>query len=60
MSFKIAFMTFSFATALVPAAFLLPRLRLGRMLRVSLTLFLFVVSSQFLVNSLFGGSMFYD
>jgi predicted MPP superfamily phosphohydrolase len=59
MSFKIAFMTFSFATALVPAAFLLPRLRLGRMLRVSLTLFLFVVSSQFLVNSLFGGSMFY-
>ena len=59
MTFKIAFISFSFAAALVPAAFLLPRLRLGRMSRISLTIFLFLVSSQFLVNALFGGSMFY-
>ena len=59
MTFKIAFIAFSFAAALVPAAFLLPRLRLGRVLGISLTLFLFLASSQFLANTLFGGSMFY-
>lgn len=59
MTFKIAFIAFSFVTALVPAAFLLSRLRLGRTLRIALTLFLFLVSSQFLVNTLFGGSIFY-
>ena len=52
-------MTFSFVTALVPVAFLLPRLRLGRKVQIAVSLFLFLVSSQFLVNSLFGGSMFY-
>lgn len=59
MIFKIAFLAFSLVTALVPAAFLLPCLRLRRLLRVALALFLFLVSSQFLVNILFGGSMFY-
>ena len=59
MSFKTAFMTFSFVTAFVPVAFLLPRLRLGCKVQIALSLFLFLVSSQFMVNSLFGGSMFY-
>ena len=57
--FRIAFIAFSFITALVPAVFLLPRLAIGRRIRILISLFLFLVSSQFLVNSLFGGSMFY-
>ena len=57
--FRLAFTAFSFATALVPAVFLLPRLALGRKIRISVAVFLFLVSSQFLANSLFGGSMFY-
>ena len=57
--FRLAFITFSFTTALVPAVFLLPRLALGRRTQMLSALFLFLVSSQFLVNSMFGGSMFY-
>lgn len=59
MVFRVVFLTCSFVAAFVPAAFLLPRLRLGRTLQISLTLFLFLVSSQYWVNIVFGGSMLY-
>lgn len=59
MIFRIAFISFSLITAFVPAVFLLPRLALGRRVQMLIAFSLFLVSSQFLVNSLFGGSMFY-
>ena len=59
MNYKIAFLVFSFVTAIVPVAFFLPRLGLGGGIRALLSLFMVLVSSQFLVNILFGGSMFY-
>lgn len=59
MIFRIAFLTFSIVTAVIPAVFLLPRLGLSRRTRLAVSVFLFAVSSQFLCNILFGGSMFY-
>lgn len=59
MSFRIAFLSFAFLTALVPSVFLLPRLGLKRRTQMLLTAALFLVSSRFLVNLVFAGSMFH-